>query len=464
MSETTPVIMTDRLEATSALLPDGSVMIESIDHEGRGIAHRADGKTIFIDGAITGEQVCYSPWRKKEHFEMAQMTRLLRPSPMRTTPRCSHFGVCGGCSLQHLHPVGQVAAKQRVLEDSLSHIGKVKPGYWLPAIHGPAWEYRTRARLSVKRVEKKGGVLVGFHERKNSFIADMNSCATLPARISALITPLRKLVAGMDLCAAIPQIEVVATPNVDALVLRHMQPVGETDQQRLRDFADQHHVQWWLQSKGPDTIKVFYPTDSAELAYHLPEYGLVMPFQPSEFTQINTDINPLLIRRAMQLLAPQPDERIADLFCGLGNFTLPIARSAAHVTGIEGSAQLVARAQDNAARNGIHNAEFMAANLFEITPESMAALGKFNKILLDPPRDGALAVVQALGNDAPERIVYVSCNPATLARDAEVLVHQKGYQLVCAGIANMFPQTAHVESITLFQRSQSTPGHPAPSP
>ena len=433
-------------------LPADAVVIESLDHEGRGIAHRPDGKTLFIDGAITGEIVQYSPWRKKDSYEMAQMTRLLRASPLRTEPRCRHFGVCGGCSLQHIDPTGQVAAKQRVLEDSLQHIGKVRPDYWLPAIHGPAWGYRTRARLSVKRVEKKGGVLVGFHERRNSFIADMESCETLPPRISALIKPLRQLIAGMELSAAIPQIEVVATAQVDALVLRHMQPVGEADQQRLRDFADRHHIQWWLQAKGPDTITAFYPPDAPELAYQLTEFGLTMPFRPSEFTQINTDINPLLIRRALQLLQPQANERIADLFCGLGNFTLPIARSAGQVTGIEGSAQLVARAEANAIRNGIGNVSFGVANLFELNGEQLTGLGHFDKMLIDPPRDGAQAVVQSLSESGPERIVYVSCNPATLARDASILVHEKGYQLVCAGIANMFPQTAHVESVTLFQR------------
>ncbi len=430
-----------------------TVRIESLDHEGRGIAHRSDGKTLFIEGAITGELVQYSSYRKKDSYENANLVRVVGASPLRVTPRCTNFGVCGGCSLQHIDPVGQVAAKQRILEDNLAHLGKVRADYWLPPIHGPAWGYRTRARLSVRLVEKKGGVLVGFHERRNSFIADMISCETLPPRISQLIQPLRELVGRMTIRAQVPQIEVVATEAVDALVLRHMAPLTEADLQLLREFADRYTVQWWLQSKGPDSITAFYPSDAPELAYTLPEFDLVMPFRPSEFTQINTAVNPVLIRRALQLLQPQRSDRIADLFCGLGNFTLPIARSAQSVVGVEGSAELVGRARQNAARNGLDNTRFETANLFEATAASLTALGHFDKMLIDPPRDGASAVVQALGKDAPQRIVYVSCNPATLARDAAVLVHEKGYRLRTAGIANMFPQTAHVESVALFERA-----------
>ena len=430
-----------------------TLTIESINHEGRGVAHREDGKTIFVDGAITGEIVQYSVYRKKDSYEMAQVTRLVRESAMRVKPHCPHFGVCGGCSLQHIEPGAQIAAKQRVLEDSLSHIGKVKAASMLSPIHGPAWGYRTRARLSVRLVEKKGGVLVGFHERRNSFIADMTSCAILPPRISALIPLLREFIMKLTIRAQLPQIEVVATDAVDALVIRHMVAIPAEDEALLREFADAHpHIQWWTQSKGPDTIKPLYPQDAPELAYTLPEFNLVMPFRPSEFTQVNTDVNPILMRRAMQLLDPQPTDRIADMFCGLGNFTLPIARHARHVVGIEGSKELVARAQQNAERNGIGNTEFLTENLFEITSERMNALGHFDKMLIDPPRDGAFALVEALDENAPARIVYVSCNPATLARDAAVLVHRKGYRLQTAGIANMFPHTAHVESIAVFER------------
>jgi 23S rRNA (uracil1939-C5)-methyltransferase len=384
---------------------------------------------------------------------MAQLTRIVRESPARVKPRCPHFGVCGGCSLQHMEPSAQIAAKQRVLEDNLTHIGKVKPDAMLSAIHGPAWGYRSRARLSVKLVEKKGGVLVGFHERKSSFVAEMDSCEVLPPRISALIPQLRTLIMQLTIRDKLPQIELAATDAVDVLVIRHMAPLGGDDETLLREFADAHHIQWWLQSKGPDTIVPFYPLDAPELAYTLPEFNLVMPFRPSEFTQVNTAVNPILMRRAMQLLDPQPFERIVDMFCGLGNFTLPIARRAEHVIGIEGSKELVARARQNAERNGLINTEFMVENLFTITPERLAALGQFDKMLIDPPRDGAYTLVQALGQDAPQRIVYVSCNPATLARDAAVLVHEKGYRLRAAGIANMFPHTAHVESIAVFERA-----------
>ena len=436
------------LDNTPALLT-----IESLDHEGRGIAHRTDGKTIFVDGAITGETVNYSVYRKKDSFEMAQLTRLVRESFMRVKPLCPHFGVCGGCSLQHIEPGAQIAAKQRVLEDNLTHIGKVKVPHLLPPIHGPSWGYRSRARLSVRLVEKKGGVLVGFHERRNSFIADMTSCAVLPPRISALIPLLREFIMQLSIRAQLPQIEVVATDAVDALVIRHMVALSSEDEALLRKFADRHHIQWWLQSKGPDTITPFYPLDAAELAYTLPEFNLRMPFRPSDFTQVNTAVNPILMRRAMQLLDPQANERIVDMFCGLGNFTLPIARRALQVVGIEGSKELVARAQKNARRNGIDNTEFMTENLFEITADRLQALGRFDKMLIDPPRDGAAVLVEALTDDAPQRIIYVSCNPATLARDAAVLVHQKGYQLRAAGIANMFPHTTHVESIAWFERA-----------
>ena len=436
----------------SPATPPATLTITSLNHEGRGVARREDGKTIFVDGALTGEVVNYSVYRKKDSFEMAQITKIVRPSFMRVKPRCPHFGVCGGCSLQHMDAGAQIAAKQRILEDNLVHIGKVQPASILSPIHGPAWGYRTRARMSVRLVEKKGGVLVGFHERRNSFIADMTSCAVLPPRISALIPLLREFVMRLTIRAQLPQIEVVATDVVDALVIRHMVPIPPEDEVLLREFADQHHIQWWTQSKGPDTIKPFYPLDAPTLSYSLPEFNLVMPFQPSEFTQINTDVNPILMRRAMQLLDPQPHERIVDMFCGLGNFTLPIARHAHTVVGIEGSKELVARAQQNSTFNGISNTEFLVENLFEMSTERMNALGQFDKMLIDPPRDGAFSLVQALDGSAPKRIIYVSCNPATLARDAAVLVHEKGYLLKSAGIANMFPHTAHVESIAWFEK------------
>ena len=436
---------------------ESKLLIESLDHEGKGVGHR-DGKTIFVDGALTGEIVIASSYRKKPEFEQAQATQILKASPFRVKPKCTWFGVCGGCTHQHLDEAAQVAAKQRVLEDCFQHIGKVKPETMLSPIHGPTWGYRTRARLSVRNVAKKGGVLVGFHERRSSYVADMNSCEVLLPQISALLPKLRTLVESLSIRDRLPQIELAAGDALSVLVLRIMDPVTSEDEVKLRDFADRHGIQFWLQPKGPDTAYPFHPLDAPELAYSLPEFNLVMPFRPTEFTQVNHGINRMLIRRAMRLLDVRAGERIADFFCGLGNFSLPIARLGAQVVGIEGSEGLVARAIENAARNGLsESSEFRVANLFEMSPERYAELGAFDKLLIDPPRDGAFELVKSLPDadslaTSPHRIVYVSCSPATLARDAAVLVHQKGYRLKTAGVANMFPHTAHVESIALFER------------
>lgn len=432
---------------------DSTIVIESLDHEGKGIGRR-DGKTIFVDGALTGETVIASSYRKKPEFEQAQATQILKASPFRVTPKCVWFGICGGCTHQHLDEAAQVAAKQRVLEDCFKHIGKVAPETMLSPIHGPTWGYRTRARLSVRHVPKKGGVLVGFHERRSSYVADMTSCEVVLPHISALLPKLRRLVESLTIRDRLPQIELAAGEAIEVLVLRIMDPLTLEDETKLREFAEQHGIQFWLQPKGPDTAYPFHPLDAPELAYSLPEFNLVMPFRPTEFTQVNHGINRMLIRRAMRLLDVHAGERIADFFCGLGNFSLPIARLGAHVMGIEGSEGLVARALENAARNDLsENCEFRVANLFEMTPERYAELGGFDKLLIDPPRDGAIELVKSLPDvGAPHSIVYVSCSPATLARDAAVLVHQKGYRLKTAGVANMFPHTAHVESIALFER------------
>lgn len=430
--------------------------IESLDHEGRGVAHH-EGKTFFVDGALPGERVVAASYRRKPGYEQAQALEIVRASPFRVAPACRWFGICGGCSHQHLDEAAQVAAKQRVLEDCFAHIAKVTPETVLPPIHGPTWGYRTRARLSVRNVPKKGGILVGFHERRSSYVADMTSCEVLPRRVSDLLPRLRELVAGLSIRDRLPQIELAAGEAIDVFVLRVLEPPSEEDARRLRAFADAHGVQFWLQPKGPDTAHPFHPLDAPELAYSLPEFGLTMPFRPTEFTQVNHGINRMLIRRAMRLLAPRPGERVADFFCGLGNFSLPIARLGADVVGIEGSAGLVARAIENAGRNGLAGrCEFRVADLFQMTPEAYAALGRFDKLLIDPPRDGAIELVKSLSDPeadaAPRRIVYVSCSPATLARDAAVLVHQKGYRARAIGVANMFPHTAHVESIALFER------------
>ncbi len=432
---------------------NNSVLVESLDQEGRGVA-RIEGKVIFIEGALTGEVVSYSSYRKKPSFELAQVTQIYKASSMRVQPRCAHFGVCGGCSMQHLDARAQVAVKQRILEDSLWHIGKVKAETILRPIYGQAWGYRERARLSVRHVIKKGKTLVGFHEKRSSFVADMQNCEILAPRIARLIPLLAELIEGLSIRERLPQIEIAVGEHVDALVLRVLDPPSSDDEVALRAFADQHDIQFWLQSGGPDTVVPFHPLESNMLSYSLPEFGIVMPFAPTDFTQVNSAINRVMVSRAIRLLDPQPGERIADFFCGLGNFTLAIARSGAQVLGIEGSAALVARARQNAAANGLAgNAKYAAMNLFDMTEAGFARLGIFDKLLIDPPRDGAMELVKSLGGEnAPRRIVYVSCNPATLARDAQVLVQVHGYTLKAAGVMNMFPHTSHVESIALFEQ------------
>lgn len=427
--------------------------IESLDHEGRGVAH-VDGKAIFIEGALPGELVEYASYRRKKNYEKAHAVSVLRASSQRVAPPCPHFGTCGGCSMQHLNLAGQTAAKQRVLEDALWHLARLKPEQLFPPIAGTAWAYRTRARLSVRHVASKGGALIGFREKHSSYVAVMDSCAVLPARVSALIPALKTLVEGMSQPDRMPQIEVAVGGSRTVLLLRHLEPLTLDDLDRLRQFADAHGIIWYLQSKGPETVTLFHPLDAPMLSYELPDFGLELGFHPTEFTQVNHGVNSMLVRRAMALLRPQAGERIADLFCGLGNFTLPIARLGARVLGVEGSAALVQRARQNAERNGLAElCEFAVANLFETTEESFAAAGRFDKLMIDPPREGAIALVRALPlAGGPGRIVYVSCSPATLARDAAVLVHEKGYRLIGAGMANMFPHTSHLESIALFEK------------
>jgi len=428
------------------------VRIESLDQEGRGIAH-ADGKVIFINGALPGELVTYAPYLKKPKYELAQLQQVLRPSFARTEPRCRHYGICGGCSIQHLDARAQVAVKQRVLEDSLWHIGKIRPDCVLPAIYGAPWGYRHRARFSARYVPKKGGALIGFREKRSSHVADMTTCEVVPPRIAALLVPLRALVNALSIPDRLPQIELAIGDGVDALVVRNLQPLSSGDEELLRQFADRHRVQFFLQPRGPESAVPFYPAHDGVLYYSLPEFALNIGFSPTEFTQINPGVNALLVRRALALLEPQAGERIADMFCGLGNFSLAIARSGAGVVGFEGSRSLVARARSNADLNGLSaSAEFVTADLFKLDRAGLSRLGRFDRMLIDPPRDGAVELIKALSDDAPRRIVYISCNPATLARDAGVLVHTKGYELSAAGVVNMFPHTSHVESIAVFDR------------
>ncbi len=424
--------------------------IESLDREGRGIA-RSDGKTVFVDGAITGERVLCSVYKKKPNYEMAQVHRVLRESASRVTPHCTYFGICGGCSMQHVDVRAQVAAKQRVLEDCLARIGKVEPELILSPIHGSPWGYRRRARLGVRLVRKKGGVLVGFHERGSAFVADMTSCEVLPEALSRALPELRRLVGGLSICQRLPQIEVAVGSALTVLVFRVLDQPSDSDLEMLRAYAEKSGFQVWLQPAGPESARPFWPLDAPLLSYSLPEFDVRLGFSPTEFTQVNHDVNRMLVRRVMRLLDPQPGERIGDLFCGLGNFSLPMARCGAQVVGVEGSAGLVARARDNAALNGLSSqCRFELANLFDT--QACAALEVFDKVLIDPPRDGAIDLVKSLVGRAPSRIVYVSCDPATLARDAEILVNDLGYRFAAAGIVNMFAHTSHVESVAMFER------------
>lgn len=454
--------------------PLGWLQVDALDIEAQGVARRPDGKVVFIEGALPGELVTANVHRKKNNWESASLVAVHRESAQRVRPRCPHFGLhegaCGGCKMQHLHVGAQVAIKQRVLEDNLWHLAKVRADTMLPAIEGPAWGYRWRARFSVRHVRKKGAVLVGFHERKSRYVADIRECHVVPKHVSDLLLPLRALIGSMDAIETCPQIELACGEGVTALVLRHLEPLSAGDIDKLHAFAREHAdagVQWWLQPKGPDTVRLLQE-GGPELAYTLPEFGITMPFRPTDFTQVNPHINRVLVDRAVRLLDPQRDERVIDWFCGLGNFTLPLATRAGEVLGIEGSEALVARSRENLARNAagrdrpLAATRFEARNLFEMTPPQLVADGRADRWLVDPPREGAFALAKALADlhqDAalrtggwtpPRRIVYVSCNPATLARDAGLLVHQAGYRCSLAGVVNMFPHTAHVESIAVF--------------
>lgn len=475
--------------------PPDLLLVESLDIEGQGIAHRADGKVVFIEGALPFELVTANVNRKKTSFEKATLTAIYRESAQRVRPPCPHFGMhtgaCGGCKIQHLHVAAQVAVKQRVLEDSLRHIGKLKADSLLRPIEGPAWGYRHRARLSVRHVRKKGVVLVGFHERKSGYVADMSECHVLPGHVSDLLVPLRQLIGSMDARETVPQIELACGDAVTALVLRHMEPLSKDDLDRLRVFAAGHPgLQWWLQSGGPETVELLDPATGSgpalELSYSLPEFGVTMPFRPTDFTQVNPQINQVLVSRALRLLDVRRHERVIDWFCGLGNFTLPLATRAREVLGIEGSAGLVARSRQNfelnraftKTRPALAATKFEVRNLFEMTPAMLVKHGMADKWLVDPPREGAFELFKSLAelhqqiltgvpcDDAgqqqslvlgnwtpPRRIVYVSCNPATLARDAGLLVGNGAYRCTAAGVVNMFPHTAHVESMAVFERN-----------
>jgi 23S rRNA (uracil1939-C5)-methyltransferase len=438
------------------------INIKSLDMDARGVGHLENedgspGKVIFVEGALPGERVSFETLRKKKNWESGRMLTLQKASSMRIEPKCPHFWHCGGCSMQHLEPSAQVAMKQRVLEDNLWHIGKTKAENIMRPIHGPTWGYRYRARLSVRWVAKKNTMLVGFHERHSSFVAEMTSCEIVPPHVSTMLVPLRELVRALSIYEQVPQIELAIGEESTVLVLRIMAPLSAADEKLVKGYADQWNIQWWLQPAGPDSAYPYYPLGK-ELYYTLPEFGIRMPFKPTDFTQVNHQINRLLVHKALGLLEVEPDDRVADLFCGLGNFTLPLATQGREVVGIEGSTALTTRALENARANGLDaKTSFFTRNLFEVTKEDLVALGKFDRMLVDPPRDGAMALAVALAELRlthpelmPKRIVYVSCSPSTLARDAGILTQRAGYKLSKAGVANMFPHTSHVESIGVF--------------
>jgi 23S rRNA (uracil1939-C5)-methyltransferase len=422
--------------------------VHALDAGGHGIARNAQGKVVFVEGALGGETVDAQVLRAKPKFDTARTVAVLKAASGRRAPPCPWVENCGGCAVQHADARTQVAAKQRWLEDCFERIGKVQAETMLAPIYGEEWGYRRRARLSVRYVEKKGGAMVGFRERRSTFVADMQSCLVLPAHVSALIPRLRELIGALSIRERVPQIEVAVGEEAVVLVFRHLQPFSEADLGLLRNFADSAQVQVWLQPRGPETAAPYHPESPPALYYALPEFGLRIAFQPTDFTQVNHAVNRLLVSRAVRLLDPQPGERIGDLFCGLGNFSLPLAARGAQVIGLEGAKAMVERARANALANGL-TAQFEAANLIE---PNLAPWGPFDKLLVDPPREGAMEVMKALPDAWPRRLLYVSCDAATLARDAGMLVNAKGFRLAAAGVVNMFPHTAHVESIAVFER------------
>jgi 23S rRNA (uracil1939-C5)-methyltransferase len=432
-------------------LPDPveRVKVASLAHDGRGVA-RIDGKAVFIDGALPGETVTIDYLATHRNYDEARLRVVHEPSPYRVEPRCPHFGVCGGCSLQHLEAGQQIRAKQQMLLDNLQRIGGIVPDEVLPALCGPVWGYRGKARLGIKDVIKKGRVLAGFREKRSAYLADLRRCEVLHPSVGERIPAIADLVARLAARSRIPQVEVAVTDSAAALVFRHLDSLGEADLAKLQSFARDQDYHVYLQAGGPHSVRALWPKDSS-LSYALPEQGIELDFRPTDFIQINSVINRLLVERVLQLLEATGSHRVLDLFCGLGNFTLPLARHAGEVVGIEGDAGLVARARHNAIANGLANAVFHVADLVARQTEAPWAGLSYERILLDPPRSGAAGALDIVGNLRPGRVVYVSCHPGSLARDAARLVGDFGYRLLAAGVMDMFPHTAHVESIALFE-------------
>jgi 23S rRNA (uracil1939-C5)-methyltransferase len=423
--------------------------IDALTHDGRGVAH-VDGRAVFVPGALAGEEVRIERVRRRRGHDEARLLEVLAPSPARVTPRCAYFGACGGCALQHLARDAQLDAKQSVLVESLRRIGHVTPETVLAPLAGDAWHYRRRARLSVRRVAAKGRTLVGFRERAGAYVTDMRACEVLAEPAAALIGPLADLVDTLSIRERVPQVEVAVAGGETFLVMRVLDPPTDDDRERLRRFAAEHRVRWYLQPDGPDSARPL-ADDTVLPRYRLEDFDVEIEFAPTEFVQVNGELNARLVGRALELLAPGADDEVLDLYCGVGNFTLPLARRAAHVTGVEGATELVERARSNAARAGLANASFHVADLNADAGELPWARRRYDLVLLDPPRAGAAAVLEHVSRWQPRRIVYVSCDPATLARDAGRLVGAHGMRLVAAGIADMFPHTAHVEAVALFE-------------
>jgi len=436
--------------------------VVGLTHDGEGIIR--GGKTVFVAGALPGETVSFERTRKHRRHDEGRLLEVLRPAPERVIPRCAHFGVCGGCALQHLAPEAQLALKEQEVRDNLERVAHVECRSWLPALQGPVWGYRRRARLGAKYVAKKGKVVVGFRERLAPYVADVGHCDVLAPPVGALIQPLAELLGGLDIRQHLPQIEVAVADNATALVLRVLQTPSEQDRGKLLDFAARHAVRLYLQSGGLDSVAELTAGESAGAAprasgelplnYTLPAFDLTLEFAPTDFVQVNGAVNQALVSRAAELLQPTPEARILDLFCGLGNFTLALAKRAGYVVGVEGEAGLVERARHNARRNGIYNVEFHVGDLSKPAELPPAWLqGPYTHALLDPPRVGASSeMLAAVARLAPERVLYVSCHPGSLARDVGILVHEHGFNLESAGVVDMFPHTAHVESMALLRR------------
>lgn len=420
--------------------------------DGRGIA-RTDGKTVFVHGAIAGERVRFVRRRKRRSYDEAELVEVLAPSADRVSPECRAFGICGGCSLQHLAAAAQLELKQRVLLDSLARIGDVEPAEVLPAISGDAWGYRRKARLAAKYVAGKGRVLVGFRERHTSYVADMERCETLHPRVGGALNQLSQLIGGLSIKERLPQIEVAVGDNAASLVFRLLTLPSAEDLEKFRGFSNSANLQIFLQPAGPRSVEPLRGGgDPAQLFYEIPAHALRIYFEPLDFIQVHREVNLAMIDQAMTLLDIHADSRVLDLFCGLGNLTLPLARKAREVVGVEESAEMISRAERNASRAGIDNVSFRQGDLSE--PRVTQELGgeAYDRVLLDPPRTGAREVIEALGRTGAGRIVYISCHPGTLARDAAKLVNEMGYDLSAAGLIDMFPQTSHVESMAVFEK------------